>query len=452
MALGAALVSASGASAAGDPVQDGKLALNLTGGFKKALERNGIRLTPRRFDLKPGSSLVDPVTGASELRLKGKLLARAHGRRVTATKLKVSLEDQGGTLAGPIKGVIKGRRIGLFQLRAGPPGKGVTRVDWGARVEGIRARISRRFALKLNRSLGLHSLRAGGRVGRASIAEQPQTVQVTGGYMFVDVPMGYLPPSNLFGSGKDPNSILAKLPAHCVGPILGVQIIPGPDPNNPARLSIQGQGDDVLGFPPISLAAIFRFPVVGGSVGPGGKTGQLQLEGGISVLSGASDLDGTLFANDYGPDCAMEAVGPDTSSSILESTYDNPGDPNTGPDLTLGKFHSFVTLKGQTPGCTFSDGGPVGCGLNGTGGPGFKGQAVGQLLNLSVATVNSDPNAHTVTIGNVPIVNNGLAATTFNQLFERASVFPSGGNPAHSPMDFVNGDKFGIGKMNLTTR
>jgi hypothetical protein len=192
--------------------------------------------------------------------------------------------------------------------------------------------------------------------------------------------------------------------------------------------------------------------VVGCSVGPDGKTGALQLEGGIRVLSGASGIDAILFADYYGADCAMEPVGLDTSNSVLDSEWDRSGFPNIGPDLTHGRINSYVTLRGQDPGCTFADGGPVGCGLRGTAGPGFKGNAVGQLMDLSVAKVSADPNAHTVTIDNIPVVNNGLAATTFNQLFERTELFPNGGQAPHSPEDFAYGDKFGVAHTVITTR
>ena len=237
-----------------------------------------------------------------------------------------------------------------------------------------------------------------------------------------------------------------------MGPIISVQAIPGSDPNNPARLTQAGLVDPVLGFPPQSLAAIFRFPVLGGTVGPDGKTGSLQLTGGIKVSTGASGIDAILFSDLYNPDCAKEQVGPNTSSTVLQSSFDHPPEANIGPDLTLGKLPYYVTVGGQDPGCTFADGGPPGCGLGGIGGPGFKGQTVAQLFNLSNATVSADPNAHKVTIGNVLIYNNGLAATSFNQIFESGPQFPNGGNVVHSPSDFAYGDKFGIAKFFLDTR
>ncbi len=454
VALLAAPIAAAGPPT-GDPVKDGELKLNLSRGFKKVLKRNGVHLGPRKLAIRPKSSYVNPRTGALRLRLKGKLRVRGHGAHVVARQLIVTFENQGGVLSGGLRGKIHKRRVGLFGLSGGPPGTGVTRIGWGAQVEGIGARISRRFALKVNRELGLHSLPAGRSAGAISVAEQPQTLQVTGGYMFVDVPATYLPPSQLIYSGQVQDAILAKLPAHCVGPIVSVQVIPGPDPDDPARLTQAGLFDEVLGFPPQTLAAIFRIPVVGGTVGPNGKTGSLQLTGGIKVSSGASGIDKILFdqqAQVYGPDCAKEPVGPDTSSTVLESTWFHPGEPNTGPNLTLGKLSYYVTVSGQNPGCTFADGGPPGCGLGGIGGPGFKGRTVAQLFNLANATISADPDAGKVTIGNVLLYNNGLAATSFNQIFESGPQFPDGGTPQHSPSDFAYGDKFGIARFYLNTR
>ncbi len=415
VAMVGALLSAQTAFGAGDPIASGTFKLKLSKGFKKQLKRNHVRMKPRKFKIKQGSS-VDPTTGASTLRI-GKIKFKKGHRKVVYNNTKVTIGASGG------KGAVKGTSGKLFKLRGGS----VTRDGFGATVSGVKAKFL--AAKKINRKLKLHSLHKG-KAGSISVAEQPKTVGVTGGFVFVVIPNGYLPTNPVGGPNTDPNTLAAKQPAHCIGPADGVVVIPG-DPNNPALQSTALSADPVLGPPPTGDAAEFRFPVTGGTVGPDGKDGVVQVSGGVRIMSGYSPLD--TFAFGAGPsDCATNTPSPTASNSILDTT-------DLAPNLDQLNIQAQTFIRGTTPGC------------NGTGaacGPlvfgGDKGIAIGQTIDASGVAVSADPTAHTVTVNGGLIKNNATATLVLNGLFPNAS--------GDSSKDFVDGDKFGISTLNVTTR
>jgi hypothetical protein len=421
--MSAALLMAPMAFGAGDPVSSGTFKLKLSGGFKKQLKKNHVKLKPAKFGLKGGSAL-DPTTGAGTLFL-GKVTFKKGGKKYVVKNAKATLGASGGKgkLAGKAKG---GVNVKLFSLKGGT----LVRNGFGADLTGVKAKFLKGAAKKINKALGLHSLHPGS-AGKASASEQPKTVQVTGGFVFVDIPISFLPATILPGSGADPNTVAAKQPSHCIGPAGGVHVIPGPDPSNPARVSTVTSTDPVLGPPPAGVAAHFRFPVVsGGTVGPAGNAGAFSVLGGVSLETGTSGTDTGLFPQP--PSCAGEVQGPTTSHSILETT-------GLAPNLALGNVQSVVNFAGTQPGCN-QTGQPATCPTAVF--PGSKGTAIGQTIDLTGATVNADPTAKTVTVKGGLIKNNALTAQTLTGLFPDAS----GTHP------WADGDKFGIPTLSVTTR
>jgi hypothetical protein len=407
---------------AGDPVASGTFKLKLSSGFKKQLKKNHLKMKPAKFGLKGGSQ-IDPTTGAGTLFL-GKVTFKKGGKKYAIKNAKATLGANGGKgkLAGKAKG---GVNVKLFSLKGGT----LVRNGFGADLTGVKAKLLKGAAKKINKALGLHSLHPGS-AGKASASEQPKTVVVNSGYVFVDIPLGYLPAS-LPGTGLDPNTVAAKQPSHCIGPAGGVHVIPGPDASNPARVSTVTSTDPVLGPPPSGIAAHFRFPVVsGGTIGPAGNAGAFGVQGGVSLETGTSALDNALFPQPAS--CAGEAQGPNTSHSLLETT-------NLAPNLALGNVQSLVNFAGTQPGCNFT-GQPANCPTAVFSGS--KGTAIGQTLDLTGATVSADPTAKTVTISGGLIKNNALTSQVLTGLFPDAS----GTHP------WADGDKFGIPKVTVNTR
>jgi hypothetical protein len=412
LAMAGMLMSAQTAVGAGDPIASGTFGLNLSNGFKKQLKQNGVKLLPKKLKIKGGSSL-DPTTGVGTIRL-GKITFKKGGKKLVYGNAKAILGS---------KGRISGSGGKLFHLSKGT----VARNGFGAIVSGVKVKLLASAAKKINKKLGLHSLH-GGSAGKLTVAEQPETVQVTSGFAFVRIPSGYLPTSPL-GPNTDPNTVAAKQPSHCIGPAGGVAVIPG-DPSNPARLSTAIAPDPVLGPPPAGVAALFRFPVVGGTVGPNGHDGVLNMSGGVRLETGSSTLDNALFPQPSS--CAKETQGTSTSHSYLDTT-------NLAPNLALGNIQSNAFLGGISPGCNVTPP-PSGCAIFG----GDKGVAIGQNIDLSGATVGADANAKTVAINNALIANNATSTLVLSGLFPNAS-----GNPAQ---DFKDGDKFGLANLQVNTR
>jgi hypothetical protein len=241
--LAALLAFAAAAPAAGDQVGSGSVELKLSGGFKGQLKQNGVKLRPRKFTIKGGS--FDPGVGSGSLTLNGKLKLKKGGRTVALRRLSVSL-GKGGTLwsAG----------TKLFGLRAGR----VSRQGFGSKIDGVKVKLLRKGARKLNRQLGLRSLHPGN-AGTLSVTEVPKTVPVKGGQTRV-VP------------SLDPDkSIAFKLDQHCVQTIGGAVPIP------PAQQD--------AGF-------AFIFPAVGGTIGPDGNAGLTLHSGGVQLNKDASRVTG----------------------------------------------------------------------------------------------------------------------------------------------------------------
>lgn len=421
--LGSMAISSTTVFAAGDPVASGKLRLKVTKGFKKTLRRNDVRMRPRKFAIRPNVSEIDPTTGTGQVRLKGKLRFRGHGKKVAVRKLIVRIGGKGaGNRGGNIKGRIGSRRITLMRLRAKPQGTIVTRNGFGARISRISARLSRPLAKVVNRKLDLNSLVASRRLARLTINEQPKTVEVLGGSVLVDIPLGYLPTSAL-GPNQDPNTVAAKSPAHCIGPAGGVQAI---EPGEKATIT---EPNPDVGPLPTGVAARFKFPVTSGTISPQANDGVIQVAGGVRLITGTSGIDSALFPQPA--ECDGETQGVGTSHSYLDTT-------DLAPNLEETNVLARTFIGGTSPGCTFTAP-PPNCLIFG----GDRGVAIGQEIDVSGIQVSADPTAKTVSVGNALIVNNSTAALVLNGLF------PNAGAPSQT---FIDGDKFGISSFQVNTR
>jgi hypothetical protein len=411
LAASVALVFSPAASAAvnGDPIASSTFTVKVSGGFKKQLKSNGVKMKPTKLTLRSGD--VDPTTGAADLKLNKKITFKLTGKgikkctRKADSKKKAKQCKKGvaySNLKGSLPGNVKGSSGNLFSLGAAT----VARNGFGADLSGIKVKFLKGAAKKINKKLGLGSLHAGS-FGTASLSYQPQTVVVTGGTAVVRVPITYAPSGSEAGT-----SVTGKLPSHCIDPFVGgvLAIAPGvleplPDPNTLANL---------------------RFPVTGGTVSPAGNDGVIQMAGGVRLSTGK-----TIAPEP--PSCINAPAGP-ASHSVLEFT-------NLAPNLALKNVQANALLGGTSPGCNLT-GQPANCPTAAFGGD--KGPAIGQVLDVSGLTVSADPSAKTVTIGGALIRNNALSATVLAGLFPNAS-----GDPAQ---EFADGDKFGIATLNATTR
>jgi hypothetical protein len=237
--LAALLAIVPSAAAAGDPVASGSLRLKTSGSLKKQLKRSHATMSPKALTIDKGT--LDPTTGSGQLSFKGSLRFKHGQKKVVYRKLSATLG------AG---GVLKSGTTPLFGLRGGT----LTRDGFGAQISSAKLTLRRSAAKKLSRKLGLPSLRAGS-AGSASVAAQPQTVQIVSGSATL---APYLP--------NHAGSVAAKLGAHCVNSASGVT------PIAPAT-------------EPAGVTTPFVFPVTGGTISPDGADGTIQQSGGLKLVS-----------------------------------------------------------------------------------------------------------------------------------------------------------------------
>lgn len=399
----------------GDPIASSNFNVNFSSG---QLRQNGVKVKPKKLKLTKGD--VDPTTGAADLRF-GNITFKKGNKKLVYKNVKASLP-----------GTVKGSSGRLFKLTGGT----AARLGFGASITGVKVKFLKRATKKLNRKLGLHSLHPG-IAGTLSLSYQPETVKVTGGTAFIDIPTGYLPTSAL-GPNTEPNSVPNKLPAHCVGPAGGTSAIA------PGALATLTSPNPAVGPLPAGVAARIKLPATGGTVGLDGNAGVPQLAGGVRLSSGRSGLDDALFPQPAA--CANTTQTATTAHSYLDTT-------NLAPNLELNNVQSVAFLGGTSPGCNTTAPQP-GCAIFG----GDKGIAIGQVLDKTAMTVTADASAKTIKISGVLIRNNPTSTTVLGGLGcgtpagQPKGLLGNVSSPCNPALDFADGDKFGIATLTVTTR
>ncbi len=362
LAMAAALVVASPAAAAGDDVETGNLRLRISGGFSKQLARNGVKMTPRAFKITEGA--INPLTGRGEVDLKGKIRFKQSGDRVDFRQLTATLPGEGesGSLKGKGTrryGVLADKPTKLFSLKGGK----VARDGFGARIRGIKVRFLPKAAKRVNRKLGLDSLR-GARAGSLSVKEQPKTVEVTGGSARLTPD-----PRTADFSGN----LAWKLKYHCISFVSGNSAVPP---------GIKDTSDESKPF--------YVFPLSGGTVSPQGNDGVVEQAGGLR-LENRRQGAGVIGA------CNSEAT---PIPRILEQ-------PKVSYNLLKGYVSTYLLVTGPEP--------PLG---------GDRGEGIGFNLDSSNATVSADPDAHVVNINGIVVRINKGGALNLNQIFPQPTFDP----------------------------
>jgi hypothetical protein len=345
LALLAGAATAGQAIAAPDPLASGSVALQLK-------SSGGLKLKPATRTLPITTGELDPTTGAGTVETRGAIRARSRGRKAKVKITALVFGANGG--AGKINARIGKRKVNGFGKLSGGT---LTRVGWGARVDGVTARLGSKGAKALRRALTPGSgakasaaaggIKAGKRLGTVSVSGTPRTVAVLPGGTLV------LHADSAFG---------LKLIAHCVGALDG-----GVSAIAPAVQS------GVLG-------EFFTFPVTGGSIAPDFSAGRV-ISGGGQVLTKNNGLLTPLS-------CPSEP-------------------PPAGTDITNTEFEAQFDLKAFASFTTTPDG-PVGLGALGT-------------FDLAAATSSADVNTKQITVMDAPVTLDPLAAIILNTVFPNRS-------------------------------
>jgi hypothetical protein len=335
----ALLVTAAPAHAAGDPIANGSLELRVAGAFKKQLKKNHASLSQASLAIEQGT--VDPINGEASLKLAGKLRLKHGHRKLSYGNLTATLGDNGALMSGKTR---------LFSLSGGS----VTRNGFGAQLGGVKLKLGKASARKIDRKLGLRSLRPGS-AGSLTVSEQPQTVQLTGGSAKVSA---YL--TNVAGS------VATKLKYHCINPVTGI---------TPIGAAIEPGG----------LATPYFFPISGGTISPAGTDGLIQQSGGLELQNIHGDTgDGVVNK------CKGSGAPPLAKLDEFDFAF----------DLKQNTVKSHVVISNHP-----------------TAPNGDQGTVVQASLDSSSLKVSLDPEGHTVTAtGGVIRINSGTALY-LNQVF-----------------------------------
>ena len=202
----------------GDPINTSTDAfkVKLSGGFKKQLKSNGVKMKPKKLKLTKGD--VDPTTGKADLTPRqdhlqeGQGEARLQQRQGLAARQPQGLERQA---------VQAHSRHGCSQRLRRRPQRHQGEVPQGRREED-QQEAGAELAAQGERGHDDALLPAADGEGDRRDSSSSTSPLVTC--------------PSVLGPNTDPNTVAAKQPSHCIGPAGGVAVVPG-DPNNPARLT-----------------------------------------------------------------------------------------------------------------------------------------------------------------------------------------------------------------------
>jgi hypothetical protein len=349
----AALVVSSPALAGTDPLSSSSsvvLQLRSSGGLK---------LKPATLALPVGTGQLDPITGAGTIQTNRGFKARRGGRKTKVKITALTFGANGGP--GRMDAKVGKRKVKAFAKLSGGT---LTRDGWGAKLDGVVAKLGSKGAKALSRALssggkGKASAAAGGikagkPLGTLSVTSVPQTVEVLPGGTLV--------------FEADPLFAI-KLARHCVNATIADP--PGVEPIAPATEPVLGE---------------FIFPVTGGSIAP-------DFSGGAVLSAGGQ----RLTKNDPGP-----------PSGFLAGCT---APPPVGTHIDQTDFQAQFDLKSLSAVATLPTG-PIGLAPLGN-------------LELAAATTSADVNTKQVTVTGAPVRMSAFAATTLNQIFPNASGIPS---------------------------
>jgi hypothetical protein len=346
----AVLVASETALAGPDPLSsNSKVTLQLR-------SSGGLKLKPSTLTLPLTTGELDPVTGAGTINTNGGFSAKSKGRKTKVKITRLVLGANGGP--GTIDAKVGKRKVkGFGKLSGGT----VTRDGWGAKLDGVAAKLGKKGAKALRQALSpggakkasaaAGGIKAGKPLGSVSVSSVPQTVEVLPGGTLV--------------FEADPLFAI-KLARHCVNAT--ILDPPGVEPIAPATEPVLGE---------------FIFPVTGGSIAPDFSGGAVLSAGGQRLTK---NDDGTFLAG-----CA--------------------GSPPVGTRIDQTDFQANFFIKALAANATLPTG-PIG-------------SAVLGALDLAAATKSADVNTKQVSVTGAPVIMSPLAATTLNTLFPNRSGLPS---------------------------
>ncbi len=389
-ALAALLALAPFASAASDPIASGTTTIKLNKGLVKKLKKYNVKV----LKLSPGSvkgstvtlpvsgGSLDPVSGLGTVEHSGGIKFKAGKKSAPVNTLVLD------TTTGSLNAKVAGKSMKFASVK----GFTVARNGFGANISISSLKLTGKAAKQLNKKLGFSGQKKGKAKGHkraaASKAQQPpfKGNQVLGGSTSETQPktLAVLPT----GSAQLvlSNAALAKL--NSVGPH---------PPNEPGPFAVKlapVEPTKVVSLTPVTAV----FPISGGTVGPTATTGVLQTAGGLKLTQN------------------LEAVGKGETTLVMGNIWVDLGAKTASVEVTI--------TNPKTPEANL----------------GNLGRASIADINLTGATIVSDPTARTVSVQNASATLQAVTAETLNSVFitpiEKATMEPQ--------TKFAGGDPLGV--------
>jgi hypothetical protein len=372
-ALAALLVFAPFASATSDPVAGGTTTITLNKGLFKKLKKTGIKVLKvspgtvksRKVTLPVASGSMDPTNGLGSLELSGGFKFKFGKKQAPLNTLVLE------TATSSLTGKVAGKKMKIASLA----GLTFVRNGFGVNVSLARMKLTGKAAKQLNKKLGFTGKKSGGkgksnkRAGASKAVQPPfKANQNLGGSTSETQPKTVAVVAT--GSAQlvlDP-SALKKIKN--VGPEF-----PPASGNHPLEVKLAPiDPTKVVSLSPLTAA----FPISGGTIGPTATTGILQTSGGLQLTQN------------------LEAFGP-----------------NGKGETTLKMGNIWVDLGAKTATVEVTIENPKTPEAN----LGNLGRSSIADINLTGATITSDPNARTVSVQNASATLQVVTAETLNSVF-----------------------------------
>jgi hypothetical protein len=405
-ALVAMLAFAPLASAASDPLSSGTTTLTLNKGFAKKLKNSGVKvlkLSPgkvkgRNVTLPVSGGSLDPITGLGTIEHSGGFKFKAGKKSASVNTLILD------TTTSSLTAKVAGKSMKFASVK----GAKVARNGFGANVSITSLKLTGKAAKQLNKKLGFtgkakgkSNKGKGNKRASASKTVQPpfKGNQVLGGSTSETQPKTVVVVPGGNATLALSASALQKL--NNVGPHPPGE--PGPfavklSPVAPTSVASVG--------PPPTVA----FPISGGTLSPAATSGVLQTQGGLMLVQ---DLEGAPPPGTRGVTTLVMGniwVDLGAKTATVEVTITNP----KTPEANLGNL----------------------------------GRASIADINLTGATITSDPVTRTVSVQNASATLQAVTAETLNSVFitpiEKATMTPQ--------EKFAGGDPLGIFSFTAQTQ
>lgn len=395
-ALAAMLALAPFASAASDPIASGTTTVKLNKGLVNKLKKYNVKVLKVSPAAVKGSTVtlpvsagsLDPVTGVGTVEHSGGIKFKAGKKSAAVNTLLLD------TTTGSLNAKVAGKSMKFASVK----GFTVARNGFGANVSISSLKLTGKAATQLNKKLGFSGQKKGKSKGKAkghkraaaSKAVQPpfKGNQVLGGSTSETQPktVGVVATGNAQLVLSD--AALAKLKN--VGPEAG-----GTHPFEVKLAPVEPT--KVVSLSPVTAV----FPISGGTVGPTATTGVLQTAGGLKLTQN------------------LEAGGP-----------------NGKGETTLVMGNIWVDLGAKTASVEVTITNPKTPEAN----LGNLGRASIADVNLTGATIVSDPATRTVSVQNASATLQAVTAETLNSVF----ITPIEKATGQAQTKFVGGDPLGV--------